>query len=636
MKIILLNLVVPLALTLSSFYLPACKSIHEPEKNMEETRLIADSVRYFDSLVNVMKISDPRLARSVAMRALSFVQANNDVKLNARVWLIAGIAFHLTAPDSAYSYYQRANTSAAASGSDTIIPRILYNIAMLHKIAGNYQEAVILLDSAKRAARVLNDYVTLSNCCNSLGNIEADLHNEEQAVGLFAQSLQIARDHNMPNQIGVALASLSRFETDASKAYPMRREALTILMNQPGASEQTGYLLANIGDDCRDPDSAIICYRQAREIGKKGRIVELELACLNNMAYSYAEKGDLPTALRLLNDTAVPLALEVENNSWLSTLYDSDAELVNQSGNPAEAYRYQKMALDAATIAERDRASNQVRLLNALLHTRAKEMRILEQTSKIERQNRQVRSLNYFVVGLVAMAVLMILFFIVYRLRKNIRIQRLELESAKIAAEIENQEKERLSMQLHDMIRPVKSAISNHIENLEFKDLSAKDDLVNSLEKITGSLRQLSHRMNPVIRSTMGFSELCEGIRQDFSHSGRLFIRMEVSPPDLRVTPGATEHIYFILYELLTNAEKHLGNGNVSISISEEFENLYILYKDDGKGFDQNKTETPGLGVTLIKKRVLLMGGHADLRTDNTAGTRWTITLPGKGNIQLT
>jgi hypothetical protein len=76
-------------------------------------------------------------------------------------------------------------------------------------------------------------------------------------------------------------------------------------MEQPDAMEQTGYLLANIGDDCHDPDSAILYYRQAQEIGRKAHIADLELACLNNMAYSYSEKENVPAALRLLKDTAI-------------------------------------------------------------------------------------------------------------------------------------------------------------------------------------------------------------------------------------------------------------------------------------------------------------------------------------------
>ncbi|MEI7727833.1 MAG: tetratricopeptide repeat protein [Bacteroidota bacterium] len=540
----LLKSLIPLLLALLIQFW-SCTKTKVSEQNINDIVQTADSIRHFYSVVNATKISDPEYARSVAEKAMKMVTVNDDQGLNANIYLIAGIALQLNDPDSAYNYYQLAFQSAVNMQIDSIKPRILYNIAMLYKIANNYQESIKMLDSSQRMACNLNDHITMSNCYNSIGNIEADLANEERAILMFTRALQIAEENKLPNQTGVAITSLARFEKNESKANLMRRRALKIFKEQPDAMEQTGYLLANIGDDCHDPDSAIAYYRQAQEIGKKGHIVYLELAGLNGMAYSYSEKNNFPKAQSLLWDEAIPLAKKEKFNNWLSTIYDSYAEISHLAGNPDTAYIYQKKALETATLAEHDHASNQVRLLNALLQAKSREIKILEQNNRIELQSKNVRLLTYFVIGLTILAAILMLLFIVYRQRKNIRIQGMEIDAAKILSDIEEQEKERLSMQLHDLIRPVKSAISNHIESMKFVDLSAKDELVTVLEKISGSLRQLSHRMNPVIRNKMGFSELCEGIRQDFALSSSLSIKMEISPTDLKLIPGLSNNIYF-------------------------------------------------------------------------------------------
>ncbi|MDP1623154.1 MAG: ATP-binding protein [Bacteroidales bacterium] len=634
MKLNLVQLLVPVLLVLFTLQNWSCtRKTKVNHQNNQETVQFYKTIHSFDSIVNSTKISDPVFAQSIANKALRMVSLHGDHTLNPNIYLMAGSAFQMKNPDSAYQYYQIAFQSAEANGNDTIKPRILYNLAMLYKNGYNYHDAVKMLDSAQRMAAKINDHITISNCFNSIGNIEADLKNEERAVLMFTIALQVAEENNLPIQTGVAIASLARFEKDEPKANLMRRHALNIFREQPDAREQTGYLLANIGDDCRDPDSAMTYYRQAREIGRSGHIVVLELAALNGMAYSYADKKNYPTALSLLIDIAIPLAIKEESTNWLSTLYDSYAEISYLTGHTDAAYLYQKKTLETATMADHDQASNQVRLLNALLQARSREIKILEQNNRIELQGRNVRLLTFFVIGLTILAAFLILLFIVYRQRKNLRIQGLEIDSAKTLAGIEEQEKERLSMQLHDLIRPVKNAISNHIETLESLEPSAKEELVSVLEKISGSLRQLSHRMNPVVRNKMGFSELCEAIRQDFALSSALSITMEISPAGLTLAPGSLNHVYFILYELLTNAEKHLGKGNVDISVSSEFDNLYILYKDDGQGFDSNLLKSDGLGITLVKKRVLLMGGQSNLHSDRKCGTRWTITIPAKGNI---
>ncbi len=599
----------------------------------QETALELDSIHRFDSIVNAAKISDPEFARSVAGKALRLISYGGDQKFNPSIYLIAGIAFQLKNPDSAYRYYQLALQSAVSAENDTIRPRILYNVAMLFKNAYNYQDAIKMLDSAQRLAERMNDHITMSNCFNSIGNIEADLNNEEQAIIMFNNSLKIAQDHNLPLQTGVAMVSLARFEKNRFKATQMRLQALKIFRERHDATEQTGYLLANIGDDCSDPDSAIAYYEQSYEIGIKGDIVGLELGSLNNMAYRYADKNNYPKALKLLIEMAIPLATKEGAEDWLSTLYDSYADISHLAGNTETAYSYQKKALEAATNADRDHANNQVRLLNALLQAKSREIKILEQANRIEAQSKNVRWLSYFVIGLGTLAAFLILIFIVYRQRKNLRFQRMEIESAKLMANIDEQEKERLSMQLHDLIRPVKSVITDHIQKLQLADPAMKNELVAVLEKISGSLRQVSHRMNPVMRNKLTFSELCEGIRQDFSLSSQLTIQMEIVPSDLKLASDSSNHLYFILYELLANADKHVGKGNVEISVSAEFDNLYILYKDNGHGFDLEKAMTNGLGVTLIRKRVGLMGGHARMETDKKTGVRWIITLPTEGNI---
>ena len=598
-----------------------------------KTAGLYDSLRRFESTVNQFKITNPGVAQSAARKAVEMIPAGGDAGFSSSVYLLAGISYQLNNPDTAYRYYKLALRSALDVGCDTIVPRILYNMAMLYKNAYNYKDALNMLDSAQKMAIRLDDHMTASNCFNSVGNIQADLNNEAQAVIMFNRALKIAEDHNLPVQHGVALGSLARFEKDPAKVRRLQIRALNILEKQPGAVEQTGYLLINIGDDCRDPDSAISFYEKAIAIGSNGHIAEIEIAALNNMAYSYVEKNNNPAALALIRDRAIPLALEKKKQEWLSTLYDSYADILHRDGKAETAWLYQKRALEAASLADREHAANQVRLLNALLESGSREIRILEQEKVIGDQNKKVLWLYYLVIGLAAFGILAILLLILYIQRKNLRVQRQEIETAKIMAALEEQDRERMSMQLHDMIRPLKSAIVNQVGQMEFSDPAVKEELTGVLEKISASLRKASHRMNPVMRNKMAFSELCDGIRQDFNLSSPLEIKMEIFPRDLKLARDCSNHLYFILHELLTNADKYLGNGKVEISVSFEFENLYVLYKDNGGGFDPAEAMTKGLGLTLIRKRVALMGGHAEVESGVGKGTRWIISLPAKGNV---
>jgi len=167
----LLKSLIPLLLALLIQFW-SCTKTKVSEQNINDIVQTADSIRHFYSVVNATKISDPEYARSVAEKAMKMVTVNDDQGLNANIYLIAGIALQLNDPDSAYNYYQLAFQSAVNMQIDSIKPRILYNIAMLYKIANNYQESIKMLDSSQRMACNLNDHITMSNCYNSIGNIE--------------------------------------------------------------------------------------------------------------------------------------------------------------------------------------------------------------------------------------------------------------------------------------------------------------------------------------------------------------------------------------------------------------------------------------------------------------------------------
>ncbi len=573
------------------------------------------------------------MARGFAEKALKMVSAGKDERFNARVYLLVGNSCYLNNPDTAYRYYKLALQSAIIAGYDSIRPRILYNLAMLYEIAYNYKDAVNLLDSAHKMANKLKDPVTVSNCLNSIGNIEAVLENTERAITLYIQALKVAEENNLPVQTGVALGSLARVEKNPIRRQEMQVRALKILKNQPGTMEQTGYLLINIGDDLNHPDSAISYYNEAIDIGNRGHLAEIEIAALNNMAYSYAEKSDYSQALGLITTRAIPLALQEGKTAWLSTLYDSYADLLNQVGRSGEAYLFQKKALEASTRAIGEQAANQLRLLNTLIQTRSKEIRILEQDNLIDRQSKKVLRLSYIVTGLIAFVVLVSLILVLFIQRKNLQIQRQKIESAKTVANLEEQEQERLSMQLHDLIRPIRSVMVDQIGRMKFSDPQIKRELMGLLEKIMDSLRKLSHRMNPVMRNKLTLPELTKGIKQDFELSSTLSIKITLFPPDLKLSPSCSNHLYFILLELLANADKHIGRGEVEISISSEYDNLYIIYSDNGGGFDPAIASERGMGLTLIRKRVALMDGSANLTTGGGKGTNWIITLPANGNV---
>ncbi len=624
-------------LLLLLFYIGSLSScINDKQENREHfVRLnaIQDSLDKFDSAISLHRVRDPEFSLKVAEKALKLADHSGDERLKVRSYLLAGIANHQYNPDSAFIYYHKAMDAALQAGIDSIQPRILYNMAMIIKSGYNYQDAIQLLDSAWHIAARLKDFITVSNCLNSLGNIEAELHRDDRARLLFDSAFAVASAHRLGKQTGVAYGSIARFTKDPEEAMRLQRKALEILNPIEGAEEEKGYILINIGEATSDQDSAISFYLQAIETARRGNIPEMEIAACNNLAYSYLDKQNTRLAEIYLAEIAIPLARKAKNHDWLPTLFDSYADVLKAGGNTGKAFEYQKEAYRAREESEIHNAASQTRLLSAILGEKNMKMKILEQESELVSDRSHQKFLYFTILFLLLLIVIFGLAVAGFITRKNLRIKKKELDTARRLALLEEQEKMRLSYQLHDLIRPVRAAILKRSGSADAAGTILSGETLSELDQIYASLRRISHRMNPEMRSRLSFAELVKEIREDFAITSLHEINLSLEPEQLELTAECAGHFYFIITELLANADKHIARGKVSIRISAELDHLYLFYNDNGPGFDIARGTIKGLGIRNIHERARLLGGHADLSSAPNSGTEWIISIPAKGNI---
>ena len=125
----------------------------------------------------------------------------------------------------------------------------------------------------------------------------------------------------------------------------------------------------------------------------------------------------------------------------------------------------------------------------------------------------------------------------------------------------------------------------------------------------------------------MTFTELVRSIREDYQGKSDLVVNLQLPQDEPELSKDTVNQLYFILHELLMNARKYVKTGKVDISISEELDNLYLLYEDNGPGFDPEGVQLTGLGLLHIFERVKLLNGKAILSSSIGNGTRWTISI---------
>ena len=92
-------------------------------------------------------------------------------------------------------------------------------------------------------------------------------------------------------------------------------------------------------------------------------------------------------------------------------------------------------------------------------------------------------------------------------------------------------------------------------------------------------------------------------------------------------------YIFAIVQEAVNNALKHAEAQNIAVQVKETATAIYVIIKDDGKGFDMdqvmsNYQERESWGVANIRERTQLIGAELTMKSIPGEGTHITVYVP--------
>lgn len=218
--------------------------------------------------------------------------------------------------------------------------------------------------------------------------------------------------------------------------------------------------------------------------------------------------------------------------------------------------------------------------------------------------------------------------------KKNIRhlkrIQKLESSRQRefLKASIQGQENERkrISENLHDDIGPLLSIIKHSINN--FSALENISKLNEVVDQTITTIKQISHSLTPSILHELGLNEAIKYIAESFKECSKIHI--SVIWNDLiesYLSEKDAVHVYRILQESLNNVIKH-SNGDSCILIGKVANNIIELeIVDNGDVDNINSIEGHhGMGIRNIMARTIILNGECNIKMDD--GFNVSIKIP--------
>lgn len=206
---------------------------------------------------------------------------------------------------------------------------------------------------------------------------------------------------------------------------------------------------------------------------------------------------------------------------------------------------------------------------------------------------------------------------------------------------IQEAERRNIALELHDEIGQILTGLKL---SLELTAKSYNDETIQNAQNLVNDLmlkvRKLSLDLRPATLDHLGLLSSFlwlfrnyttqTGIEIDFNHQGI---------NSRRFAPEIETSAYRVVQEALTNVARHSKVKTAKVRVWADEKNLSVSVEDDGQGFDLEEVTTTSnsTGVTGMRERVELLGGHFHIESVKDKGTKvnadWVLDVKRDSNF---
>jgi len=207
-------------------------------------------------------------------------------------------------------------------------------------------------------------------------------------------------------------------------------------------------------------------------------------------------------------------------------------------------------------------------------------------------------------------------------------------EIASSAQAAREQEKSRISRELHDELGQLLTALKMDLSSLratlvEEAQLARVEAMEGLLATTVTATRRISSDLRPLVLDDLGLVPAAEWLVQHFKQRTGTVCRLTVEPPDLDLQDPQATAVYRILQESLTNVAKHAQARSVEVNIRRDNDGIRLTIHDDGRGFRPRDPRKPlSFGLVGLRERVYFLEGSVEIESEPGEGTTIRARIP--------
>jgi len=448
---------------------------------------------------------------------------------------------------------------------------ILYNWGKYDEALNNYNKALIVSNKIK-------DTIIEVYSMNHIGNIYLTLKKYNKAKEYFESALILAEKSKNDKNIAYSLKSIGlvyKYLNEEKKSqYYLKNSYIRAFHSSKLEESKNSFELGNIYYSNKNYDKTIKSCDYSLEIAIKNKFKEIISNNYELLSKVYKDKKDYKKSLDYY----------ILYTNMKDSLYNTETH---------------KQIIEIQTKYETTKKQKEIEVLT-------KENQIKE--LKIQKNNTLLSSVIAILVLVIVISSVVIDSYRSKKARKKILLTTIETEE---------RERKRFAEDLHDGLAPLLSSIQVYINALfkKYNDgnsvqmLERTDELIGDAIDTT---KTIASNLTPTTISKFGFFTAIQAFCDKINNSNAYNIILNIEGTTKRLDSTTEIILYRVILELINNTMKHAEASNININFKIKEKTLAILYKDDGKGFDFNRTfkdPKKGLGLNNIINRINSING---------------------------
>ena len=215
----------------------------------------------------------------------------------------------------------------------------------------------------------------------------------------------------------------------------------------------------------------------------------------------------------------------------------------------------------------------------------------------------------------------------------NTMMKRLETERREAGARTltaQEEERQRIARGLHDEVGQTMTGVLLLLKRLA-RDATpgqgaALSEAQAAVKASLDDVRRTAQELRPEVLDHLGLPSALTNLARTFSDRTGIAVRRQL-PTHL---PGLDPQIELVLYRVaqegLTNAARHGGATEVTLTLEHDADSVVLRVLDNGRGFDGTHAE--GGGLRGIRERALIVGGAVAIKPGPTGGVEIRLQVP--------